>query len=49
MDSHDHLPWAVRYALAAYDAGHPLPPWLLMAVQYVRNGGGCPSCGAAGR
>jgi hypothetical protein len=38
------LPWAVRYALAAHDAGKPLPPWLLMSVQYVRHGFGCSAC-----
>jgi hypothetical protein len=38
-----NLPWTVRYALAAHDAGRPLPTHLLMCVQYVRNGFGCPS------
>lgn len=37
------IPWAVRYALAAHDAGRPLPSWLLMSVQMVRNGEGCTS------
>lgn len=44
-----HLAWVVRYALAAHDAGWPLPDHLLMCVQYVRNGGGCASCGSVGR
>jgi hypothetical protein len=38
------IPWAVRYALAAHDDGRPLPPWLLMSVQMLRNGGGCCAC-----
>lgn len=37
------LPWVVRYALAAYDAGKPLPNHLLMCVQMIRNGEGCAS------
>jgi hypothetical protein len=43
------LPWVVRYALAAHDAGKPLPSWLLMSVQMVRYGGGCAACGNRGR
>lgn len=38
------LPWAVRYALAAHEAGKPLPTHLLMCVQMVNNGEGCASC-----
>lgn len=42
-------PWNVRFALAAHDAGWVLPNHLLMAVQMLRNGGGCGSCGGGGR
>jgi hypothetical protein len=38
------LPWNVRFALAAHDAGWTLPDHLLMAVQMIRNGEGCASC-----
>jgi hypothetical protein len=37
------MPWTVRFALAAHDAGWTLPPHLLMCVQMVRNGHGCTS------
>jgi hypothetical protein len=43
------VPWSVRFALAAYDSGKPLPPWLLMAVQMLRYGYGCSACGSQGR
>ena len=38
------LPWSVRYALAAYEAGKPLPSWLLLSVQMHLYGGGCAAC-----
>lgn len=41
--------WIMAYAQAAYEAGWTLPPWLLMAVQMQRYGGGCASCGSVGR
>lgn len=47
MPPEHKLSWTVRYALAAHDAGKPLPPHLLMCVQMIRNGYGCTSC--AGR
>jgi hypothetical protein len=43
------MPWSVRYALAAHEAGWVIPPWLLMAVQMTQNGHGCAACGSMGR
>jgi hypothetical protein len=43
------IPWTVRYALAAHADGNPLPPWLLMAVQMIRNGEGCSACHSGSR
>jgi len=47
MPPEHKLPWTVRFALSAHDAGWTLPPYLLMCVQMVRNGYGCSAC--AGR
>ena len=47
LSENSGLPWTVRYAIAAHQHGRPLPSWLLMSVQMVLNGGGCPSCGSA--
>lgn len=41
------IPWNVRYAIAQHDIGRPVPSWLLMSIQMVRNGEGCASCHGA--
>lgn len=40
----DRLPWNVRFALAAHEAGWKLPNHLLMCVQMINNGEGCVAC-----
>lgn len=40
------IPWIVDYAAAQIDmhGWGSVPPHLAMAVQMIRNGGGCSSC-----
>ena len=38
------IPWTVRYALARYNAGQPIPSWLELAVQMTYQRGGCHAC-----
>lgn len=43
----DNIPWQVKFAMAQIDVKgwESVPSWLQIAVQMVRNGQGCPSCG----
>lgn len=38
------IPWTVRYAHAAIQAGKPVPSWLRLAVDMAYNAGGCVAC-----